>query len=66
MILPIIGRYLFRDDVLRELKSKLIGYLRELAQQSENEIDDALVDILEKSLDMKIIAQKLYDLLRGK
>ena len=38
------------DDMLDDLKAKFVAWLREMAQDSENKLDDALVDIIEKLL----------------
>ena len=50
VLLKIIERLLTKE-LLDSAKEALIQYLRDLALQTENELDDGLVDILEKALD---------------
>lgn len=38
------------DEMVEQAKKWLIAHLRELALKTDNDLDDAMVDILEKAL----------------
>lgn len=42
---------LLTDELIEQLKDDAVEYLRELAKSTENELDDALVDIVARALD---------------
>jgi hypothetical protein len=44
---------LVTDDILNDLKEKFVGWLRAQAALSETEIDDAIVDIVARTLGVK-------------
>ena len=44
---------LISDEVIEQAKGEVINYLRQLAKQTDNEIDDRLVEIVARALDVK-------------
>lgn len=49
LLLEILEK-LVTPDLVKVAKEKAVAYLRELAKQSDNELDDKLVDIVAKAL----------------
>jgi len=44
---------LITDDVINNAKQEAVNYLRELAKQTDNEVDDRLVEIVARALGVK-------------
>ena len=44
---------LITDDVINNAKEEAVNYLRELAKQTDNEVDDRLVEIVARALGVK-------------
>lgn len=38
------------DEMIAQAKAQVIAYLRELAEKTETEIDDAVVDMVERAM----------------
>ena len=49
LILDLLAK-LVTPDVVEQAKKQLVAYLREQAKKTETEIDDKIVDIVEKAL----------------